>query len=114
MELKTVRFDSVVTSAGLKIGVVKIARPEALNVLNAQVLADLSTLVKELEGRRELRAVILTGEGEKAFVAGADIKEMEKLNANQARDMAVNGQALLQRLEELPVPVIAVLNGFAL
>jgi enoyl-CoA hydratase len=114
MELKTVRFATVVTSQGLNIGVIKIARPEALNALNAQVLSDLAVVLKELSERRDLRAAILTGEGEKAFVAGADIKEMEKLSAAAALDMALNGQALLQKIEDLPVPVIGALNGFAL
>lgn len=114
MEFKTIRFATVVTPSGLKIGVVKISRPESLNALNGQVLGDLDMLLQDLKERRELRAVVLTGEGDKAFVAGADIKEMEKLSPAAAREMAVNGQALLQRLEDLPQPVIAAVNGFAL
>lgn len=109
MDLKTIRY-----SAENKIGVITIARPEAMNALNKQVLTDLKVLLQELGSKRELRAAVLTGEGEKAFVAGADIKEMETLSPSQAREMAVNGQALLQKLEDLPFPVIAAVNGFAL
>lgn len=114
MELKTIRFDISTTAQGHKIGLIKINRPEALNALNKQVLSDLKVLLQELGSKRELRAAILTGEGEKAFVAGADIKEMEALSTAQAREMALHGQGLLQKLEELPFPVICALNGFAL
>ncbi len=114
MELKAIRFETVTSAAGHAIGVLKIARPEAMNALNKQVLNDLKTLLHELEAKRGLRALIVTGEGEKAFVAGADIKEMEHLSTSQAREMALFGQGLMQRLQELPVPVIAAVNGFAL
>lgn len=109
MELKSIRYEVVKS-----IGVLKIARPEALNALNKQVLQDLKTLLTELGHKKDIRALVVTGEGEKAFVAGADIKEMEHLSTAQAREMAVSGQALLQKLEDLPVPVICVMNGFAL
>ena len=72
-------------------------------------LSELREILTGLASKNDLRACILTGEGEKAFVAGADIKEMEALNAAQAREMAVNGQALLQKIEDMPCPVIA--NG---
>jgi len=96
------------------VGIIRIARPEAMNALNKQVLSELRELVTGLSSKPDLRCVILTGEGEKAFVAGADIKEFDALSAAQAKEMAVNGQALLQKIEELPFPVIAVVNGFAL
>lgn len=114
MELKSVRFDVATTNQGHRIGVIKINRPEALNALNKQVLSDLKSLLQELGSKRELRAAILTGEGEKAFVAGADIKEMETLTTSQAREMALHGQGLLQKIEDLPFPVVCALNGFAL
>src|SRR5262245_245995 len=108
--MKTVKFET----QG-KVGIIKISRPEAMNALNKQVLSELRELVTGLAHKSELRAAILTGEGEKAFVAGADIKEMESLNASQARELAVTGQALLQILStEMPFPVIAAVNGFAL
>lgn len=114
MELKCVRYEVVTLPSDNKIGVIKINRPEAMNALNKQVLADLKILVSELAAKREIRAAVLTGEGEKAFVAGADIKEMEAMNSSQAREMAIGGQALLQKLQDLPFPVIAAVNGFAL
>lgn len=109
MDLKAVKF-----SVENKIGLIQIARPEALNALNKQVMNDLRLLLQELESKRELRAAILTGEGEKAFVAGADIKEMETLSPSQARELSLQGQNLFQRLEDLPFPVICAMNGFAL
>jgi enoyl-CoA hydratase len=114
MDLKAVKYEVVSTAAGLKIGVLKIARPEAMNALNKQVLQDLKLVLGELSSKRDIRALIVTGEGEKAFVAGADIKEMENHSPTQAREMALSGQALLQKLEDLPFPVIAAVNGFAL
>ncbi len=114
MDLKTIRFQIVTSSAGHKIGVIKISRPEVMNALNKQVINDLKLLVHELESKNELRAAILTGDGEKAFVAGADIKEMEHLTSSQARELSVSGQALLQKIEDLRFPFVAALNGFAL
>lgn len=114
MELKSIRYSVEVSPTGHRIGVVKIARPEAMNALNKQVLADLKLLVHELEVKRDVRALLITGEGEKAFVAGADIKEFESLSPSLARELAMSGQALFQRIEDLPFPVIAVMNGFAL
>ncbi|MGE0527280.1 MAG: enoyl-CoA hydratase/isomerase family protein [Bdellovibrionales bacterium] len=120
MELKTIEYKVETTNgagethSAHKIGVIRINRPEALNALNRQVLTDLKILLQELEQKRELRAAILTGAGEKAFVAGADIKEMESLTSSQAREMALTGQGLLQKIADLPFPVIAAMNGFAL
>jgi enoyl-CoA hydratase len=97
-------------------GVVRltITRPKALNALNSAVLAELGTVLDELERRDDLRAVLITGDGEKAFVAGADIAEMRDKTPEQARAFA--GQALrtIKRLETLPVPVVALVNGFCL
>lgn len=114
METKSLELKALKFSSTNDIGVVKISRPEAMNALNKQVLSDLKLVVQELEMKREIRAVILTGDGEKAFVAGADIKEMESLSPAQAREMSIAGQALLQRIEDLNVPVICAMNGFAL
>jgi enoyl-CoA hydratase len=107
--MKTVKFEE-----HGRVGVIKIARPEALNALNQTVLSELRELLTGLASMKQIRACILTGEGDKAFVAGADIKEMENLNASQAHDLATAGQALLQKIEDMPFPVIAVVNGFAL
>lgn len=97
-------------------GVVRltITRPKALNALSSAVLAELGTVLDELERRDDLRAVLITGDGEKSFVAGADIAEMRDKTPEQARAFA--GQALrtIKRLETLPVPVVALVNGFCL
>jgi enoyl-CoA hydratase len=97
-------------------GVVRltITRPKALNALNSDVLAELETVLGKLVARDDLRAVLITGAGEKAFVAGADIAEMRDKTPEQARVFA--GQALrtIKGLETLPVPVVALVNGFCL
>jgi enoyl-CoA hydratase len=96
------------------IGVIRINRPAAMNALNQEVLCELRVLVDQLGARRDLRACVLTGAGPKAFVAGADIKELETLTPARARELSVTGQALMTAIEDLPFPVIAALNGFAL
>ncbi len=114
MELKAVRYEVTENEAGHRIAVIRIARPEALNALNKQVLSELKILLQELGSKRDVRAAVLTGEGDKSFVAGADIKEMENLTMPQARELALQGQTLFSKLEELPFPVICAMNGFAL
>ena len=112
--MECVRFETLNSAAGHKIGVITITRPQALNALNNQVLSELGEVLASIGAKHELRCCLLTGDGEKAFVAGADIKQMENLSAAQAREMALSGQALLQKIEDMPFPVIAVVNGFAL
>ena len=95
------------------IGIVTINRPEALNALNSTVISELEQVVTELENDRELRAVILTGEG-RSFVAGADIGEQKPLDLDGGRRWGQRGSALMRRIEKLEVPTIAAVNGFAL
>ncbi|MDT8878765.1 enoyl-CoA hydratase-related protein [Halomonas saccharevitans] len=91
-----------------------VSRPKALNALNSAVISELAGVLDDLEQRDDLRAVLITGAGEKSFVAGADIAEMRDKTPEQARAFA--GQALktIKRLETLPVPVVALVNGFCL
>ncbi|UYG00887.1 enoyl-CoA hydratase-related protein [Halomonas sp. GD1P12] len=89
-------------------------RPKALNALNSDVLEALAAHLSELEGQANLRAVLLTGAGEKAFVAGADITEMRDKTPEQARAFAAQALSTIKRLERLPVPVVALVNGFCL
>jgi enoyl-CoA hydratase len=97
-------------------GVVRltISRPKALNALNSDVLAELERVLADLESRDDLRAVLITGAGEKSFVAGADIAEMRTKTAEEARTFARQALATFKRLETLPVPTVALVNGFCL
>lgn len=98
-----------------RVALVTINRPDKLNALNRETLTTLDGVIDEI-GRRveEIRAVIITGAGEKAFVAGADISEITGLDAARAAEFAANGQRIFRNIEKLPVPVIAAVNGFAL
>jgi enoyl-CoA hydratase len=91
----------------------RLNRPEALNALSFHVLKELSDALAE-EATWKARALILTGAGEKAFVAGADVAGMAGMSAAEARRFAERGHAVLDRLERLPVPTVAAVNGYAL
>ena len=98
-----------------KIATITINRPESLNALNKEVIEELSNCFKNLEQDNEVRTIILTGSGEKAFVAGADIKEFQNFNPSEGEELARKGQEILfDLIENLQKPVIAVINGFAL
>lgn len=102
-----------VSEAAPGIVVVAVNRPDQLNALNPEVLADLKAAADALKGRDDLRVVILTGEG-RAFVAGADIKSMAGFAPEEARAFAEAGHAAMDAIAALDVPVIAAINGFAL
>lgn len=89
-------------------------RPSNLNALNTQVLDELEEMLEKLAADAEVRVVMMTGSGDKAFVAGADIKEMVGLDPRGAADFARRGQRVLARIASLPKPVIALVNGYAL
>lgn len=93
---------------------ITINRPKSLNALNSKVLQELVDALDKVAGNEDIRVLILTGAGEKAFVAGADIGELSTLNPVQARYFAKNGHMVMNKLQELPIPVIAAVNGFAL
>ena len=96
-----------------QIAIVTIDRPEALNALNGTVITELELVVAALENDRDVRCMILTGEG-RSFVAGADIGEQYPLNLDGGRRWGQRGSALLRRIEKLEFPTIAAVNGFAL
>ena len=96
------------------IAVATINRPKALNALNSQVLEDLNELVDLVNADEEIRALVLTGAGEKAFVAGADIGEMSTLPKAEGEAFGKKGNDVFRKLETMPIPTIAAINGFAL
>lgn len=97
-----------------KIAIVTINRPKALNALNSDTLKELDKVMDEISNDNEVLAVILTGAGEKAFVAGADISQMKDMNVLEGRAFAMLGNKIFRKIETLEKPVIAAVNGFAL
>ena len=96
------------------IAVATINRPKALNALNSQVLEDIDQLVEQVKADDEIRALVITGSGERAFVAGADIGEMSTLTKAEGEAFGKKGNDVFRKLETLPIPTIAAVNGFAL
>ncbi len=96
------------------VAVATIQRPKALNALNSQVLEDLNEMLDQVSADKEIRALVLTGSGEKAFVAGADIGEMSTLTKAGGEAFGKKGNDVFRKLETLAIPVIAAVNGFAL
>lgn len=101
----------VETTEGIR--TLTVDRPEKLNALNSAVLDMLDARLAEAQSAMDLRCLIITGAGEKAFIAGADIGELARLTPLDGREHARRGQALLDRIENLPFPSIAAINGFA-
>lgn len=96
-----------------QIGIVTINRPKALNALNSEVLGEIDKTLDQVD-LKKTRALILTGAGEKSFVAGADIGEMSKLTKKQGEAFGKKGNDVFRKIETFPIPVIAAVNGFAL
>jgi enoyl-CoA hydratase len=109
MEYKNLLFD-----VSGRIATITFNRPKSLNALNPETIAELKAALEEASGREDVGVVLLTGAGEKAFIAGADISEMKAFTPMQALDFALAGQQVLDFIERMPQPVIAVVNGFAL
>ncbi len=107
-------FETILYSAENGIATVTINRPEKLNALNHQVFSDLKTVFEQISTDESVKGVILTGAGPKAFVAGADISEINKLNAITGKQLSERGQAVFNQIENLGKPVVAAVNGFAL
>lgn len=95
------------------VAILRINRPQQLNALNPKVLEALDQHFRELETAPDIHGIILTGAGDKAFSAGADLLYMRALTAVQARELAQRGQSLLFRIENHPKPVVAAVNGYA-
>lgn len=108
-------YENIVLETDQRTAVITINRPQSLNALNAKTISELSQVLDEVSADSQYRAVIITGSGEKSFVAGADIKEFSDFGTAAAEDLARNGQHILfNKIENLNKPVIAAVNGFAL
>ena len=95
------------------VGIITINRPKALNALNSQVLEELDATFSAVD-LNTIRCLILTGAGEKSFVAGADIGEMSTLTKAEGEAFGKKGNDVFRKIETFPIPVIAAVNGFAL
>ena len=107
-------YKNILLSFEGEIGILAINRPKALNALNIEVLKDIQMGIQEAKDRSEMKALILTGSGEKAFVAGADIAEMKGMNSIEALNFSKLGHLTLKMIQDLDRPVIAAVNGYAL
>jgi len=109
MDLKNIRLEKRPPLA-----VVTLDRPKALNALNADTLRELELVIEDVAADSEVRVVLLTGAGDRAFAAGADIRELAAIPAEEGRAVALRGQGVFRRIETLGKPVIACIHGFAL
>ncbi len=96
------------------IATIKINRPKVLNALNKETMIELSKAVEELNKDKNIKVAILTGEGDKAFIAGADIGQMANMTPLEAKEFAELGHSMLMKIENSRLPFIAAINGFAL
>ncbi len=107
-------YENILLEKKNAIAYVAVNRPKVLNALNVATMAELGVAFEEIKSDAAIRVAILTGAGEKAFVAGADIGELAKLDAASGKEFARRGQAVFDVIEKLGKPVIACINGFAL
>jgi enoyl-CoA hydratase len=107
-------FENLIVGNEEGIATIAFNRPKALNALNSALLEELSRALDGVAADENIRVLVLTGAGDKAFVAGADIKELADLNALQAKRFAHKGQSVINKIVALPIPVIAAVNGYAL
>ena len=94
--------------------ILTFSRPEALNALNVDTLHELERAADKIYKDSSIRGAILTGDGDKSFIAGADIREIARLDKKQAQELSEFGQGLFRRIEDCPKPMLAAINGFAL
>ena len=108
-------YENIIVEQQEKVSLLTINRPESLNALNAKTIAEISSAIDTLENDPTCRVIIITGSGEKSFVAGADIKEFADFGQEKAQELARNGHnSLFNKIENCKKPVIAAVNGFAL
>ncbi len=107
-------YTNILVEKDEAVATLTINRPKSLNALNRETLEEMLACLKELGEDRSVQVVIITGAGEKAFVAGADISFMQGLNPDEGKVFGRLGHAVTRSIENLPQPVIAAINGFAL
>ncbi|PCJ28591.1 MAG: enoyl-CoA hydratase [Flavobacteriales bacterium] len=108
-------YNNIIIETEGNVAVLTINRPEQLNALNSETILELGSTFTSLEADNNIKAIILTGSGEKAFVAGADIKEFYQFDVAQGKELSAKGhQTLFDIVENLSTPVIGAINGFAL
>lgn len=107
-------FENIVYEVKEGIATITFNRPKALNALNGALLAELSLALDEIAADEDIRVLILTGAGDKSFVAGADISELATFDPLKAKAFGQKGHAIINKLQQLPIAVIAAVNGFAL
>ncbi len=107
-------YENILFERDENIAIITFNRPKALNALSPDVMREVEDALKIVEADEEIGALILTGAGDKAFVAGADIKVMSAFTPLEARNFSRESHRIIRRMERLPIPVIAAVNGFAL
>ncbi|MBN1930094.1 MAG: enoyl-CoA hydratase/isomerase family protein [Desulfobacterales bacterium] len=108
------KYNDIMFQVEEGIATITFNRPKVLNALNSALLQELSQALDKIAENEDIRVLVLTGAGEKSFIAGADIKELSSFNALQAKEFATRGHLIIGKLQELTIPVIAAVNGFAL
>ena len=107
-------YENIIYEVNEGIATITFNRPTALNALNGALIGELSQALDEIAADEDIRVLVLTGAGEKSFVAGADITELATFNSLVAKNFAEIGHAIIHKLQQLPIAVIAAVNGFAL
>ncbi len=107
-------YENIVFDVKEEIATITFNRPKALNAINSALLEELQNALNTIETSQDIRVLVLTGAGDKAFVAGADITELASFNPLQAKLFSQKGQAIISRIQSLAIPAIAAVNGYAL
>lgn len=107
-------YENIIVEVNGPVQKIIINRPKQLNALNKATFVDLENAIKQAYDNFDVKGVIITGSGEKSFVAGADIKEFANFNSKEGEELSLNGQRIFKLIENCPKPVIAAVNGFAL
>ncbi|MCF6183409.1 MAG: enoyl-CoA hydratase-related protein [Bacteroidales bacterium] len=107
-------YENILTEINEGILTITLNRPKQLNALNKAVFAELESIFTEIATKNEVKSILITGSGEKAFAAGADIKEFANFSTEEGKELSANGQRIFKIIETFKKPVIAAVNGFAL